>query len=159
MVSQSFTVEYANPLTGTSFGAVNIGSTSSAIAVPLTFNTTATRGSVSVLTQGATGLDFANAGTGTCAAGTNYNAGDSRTVNVMFTPTVAGSRYGAVVLQGGSGSVIATSYLQGTGIGPQVAFLPGTERSVPTSALASPSGVAVDARGNIYMLIPATTVC
>ena len=44
MASQSFTVEYANPLTGTSFGAVNIGSTSSVVALTLTFNATADTG-------------------------------------------------------------------------------------------------------------------
>ncbi|MGD0904417.1 MAG: choice-of-anchor D domain-containing protein, partial [Terracidiphilus sp.] len=152
MVTQSFTVEYANPLTGTNFGTVNIGSASSAIAVPITFNTAATLGSVSVLTQGATGLDFANAGAGTCTAGTSYNAGGSCTVNVTFTPTLAGTRYGAVALADGSGNVIATGYLQGAGVGPQVNFLPGAERAVPTSALNDPSGVAVDGSGNLYIV-------
>ena len=151
MVSQSFMVEYANPLTGTSFGTVNIGSASSAIAVPLTFNTAATLGSVLVLTQGVTGLDFANAGAGTCAVGTDYNGGANCTVNVAFTPKFAGSRYGAVVLQDGSGNVLATSYLQGTGIGPQVNFLPGAESTVSTSALNNPSGFALDASGNLYI--------
>ena len=149
-VSQSFTVEYASSLTGTSFGAVNIGSTSSVVAVPLTFNAAATLGSVYVLTQGATGLDFANAGAGTCAAGTNYNGGASCTVNVTLTPEFAGSRYGAVVLQDGSGNVLATSYLQGTGIGPQVNFLPGAESTVP--GIDGAYGVAVDASGNLYIV-------
>ncbi len=98
IVTQSFTVESANPLTAPDFGAVNIGSASPAIAVPFTFGTAVTLGSVSVLMQGATGLDFANAGMGTCTAGTSYNAGSGCTVNVIFTPTLAGTRYGAVVL-------------------------------------------------------------
>ncbi|MGA2890184.1 MAG: choice-of-anchor D domain-containing protein [Terracidiphilus sp.] len=150
-VTQSFTVQSANPLTGTSFGVVSIGSTSSAITVSLTFNTVATLGSVSVLTQGATGLDFANAGAGSCTTGTSYNVSSSCTVNVTFTPTFAGGRYGAVVLEDGSGNVIATSYLQGTGVGPQVNFLPGTESTVATSALSYPSGVVVDGSGNVYI--------
>jgi DNA-binding beta-propeller fold protein YncE len=152
MVTQSFTVEYANPLTSTNFGTVNIGSASSAIAVPITFNTAATLESVSVLTQGATGLDFANAGAGSCAAGTSYNAGDSCTVNVTFTPMLAGTRYGAVALEDGSGNVTATAYLQGTGVGPQVNFLPGAGSTVPTSVLNNPSGVAVDGSGNVYIV-------
>jgi DNA-binding beta-propeller fold protein YncE len=152
MVTQSFTVEPANPLTGTSFGTTNIGTASSAIPVAITFGTAAALGSVSVLTGGATGLDFADSGGGTCSPGTSYNAGDSCIVNVTFTPMFAGTRYGAVVLDDDSGNVIATSYLQGTGLGPQLTFLPGTESTVPTSALASPFGVAVDGSSNIYIV-------
>jgi sugar lactone lactonase YvrE len=151
MVTQSFTVGSANPLTDMSFGTVNIGSASATVAVPITFGTAATLGSLSVLTQGATGLDFANASAGTCAVGSSYNSGASCTVNVSFTPTLAGTRYGAVVLEDGSGNVVATGYLQGTGVGPQINFLPVAESTVPSSALSYPSGVAVDAIGNIYL--------
>jgi sugar lactone lactonase YvrE len=149
-VTQSFTVEYANTL-ATNFGTLNIGSAGAAIGMSLTFNSSATLGSVSVLTQGATGLDFSNAGAGTCAAGSSYNAGDRCTVNVTFTPTLAGTRYGAVVLADGSGNMIATGYMLGTGVGPQVNFLPGVESTVSTSVLASPAGVAEDGKGNIYI--------
>jgi trimeric autotransporter adhesin len=150
-VTQSFTVESASPLTGMTFGVVNIGSASARVGVPVTFGAAATLGSVSVLTQGATGLDFANANAGTCTVGSSYNDGASCTVNVSFTPTLAGTRYGAVVLEDGSGNVAATGYLQGTGVGPQINFPPGTESTVTTSALASPTGVAVDGSGNIYI--------
>jgi sugar lactone lactonase YvrE len=152
MVAQSFTVESANPLTAQNFGTVNMGSSSSAIAVPVTFMTSATLGSVSVLTQGATGLDFANAGAGTCATGTSYNAGTSCSTNVKFSPMFAGVRYGAVVLEDVSGNLIGTGYLQGTGVGPQVNFLPNVESKVPTSAMANPSGVAVDGSGNLFIV-------
>ena len=150
-ITQSFTVTSVSPSTSTNFGSVNVASTSSAKAVTLNFFTTATLGSISVVTQGATGLDFANAGGGTCAAGTNYNAGSSCTVTVNFTPAFPGSRYGAAFLQDGAGNVIATSYLQGTGVGPQINFLPGTESTLSTSPLAYPSGLAVDASGNVYI--------
>ncbi|MGA9671054.1 MAG: choice-of-anchor D domain-containing protein, partial [Terracidiphilus sp.] len=150
-VTQSFAVQSANPMTSTSIGAVNIGGTSSTAAISLTFNTGATLGSVSVLTQGATGLDFTNAGAGTCVAATNYDTGASCTVNVTFTPTVAGSRFGSVVLVDDAGNVIATSHLQGTGVGPQVNFLPGVESAVPASVLSYPSGAVVDGGGNVYI--------
>jgi hypothetical protein len=151
-VTESFLVEPANHLpTSSNFGLVNIGDSSSETAVSITFGTAATLGSISVMTQGATGLDFANAGTGSCVVGTSYNSGDSCTVNVTFAPTFAGTRYGAVALDDGSGNVIATSYVQGTGVGPQVNFLPGAESAMPTSTLASPKGIASDASGNIYI--------
>jgi streptogramin lyase len=152
MVSQSITVEPALALGGVNVGAVNIGSVSSAISVPVTFSAAATLGSVSVSTQGAIGLDFVNAGTGTCTAGTSYSAGGSCTVNVMFAPILPGARYGAVVLYDGSGNVIATSYLQGTGVGPQVNFLPGTINTVPTGSWDGISSIALDGSGNIYVV-------
>jgi hypothetical protein len=114
--------------------------------VTLTVNTAGTLGAISVLTQGATALDFGNAGSGNCVAGTSYSAGSSCQVNVTFTPTLAGSRYGAVVLIDSSGNLLGTTYLQGTGTGPQVNFLPGTEIAVPSSTLAFPFGVAVTPR-------------
>ena len=78
-VAMSFTVESAPPATSTMFNAVNIGSVSSPIAVSLTFGTASTVGSISVVSQGASGLDFTNAGSGTCSVGTSYNAGDTCT--------------------------------------------------------------------------------
>jgi len=66
-------------------------------AIPLTFTVVngGTLGSTAVLTQGATGLDFADAGTDTCAPNTIYTAGQTCTVNVTFTPRFAGTRNGA----------------------------------------------------------------
>ncbi len=108
-------------------------------------------GNISAVTQGAIGLDFATAVGGTCTVGASYNAGDSCTVNVIFTPTAAGVRYGAIILQSSSGTAIGSSYLQGVGSGPQIEFLPGTESIVPKSGAVYPFGVAVDASGNIYI--------
>ena len=106
----------------------------------------------------AAGLDFADARTGSCTNGTNnatgtsylYNAGDTCTVDVTFTPQFAGNRYGAAVLKDSSGNVIATGYVQGTGVGPQVNFLPGAQ-SIAASGLDQPSGIAVDGSGNVYI--------
>ena len=77
------------------FGAVKVGSTSpTPISLIFTFNTVETLGSTAVVTQGAPGLDFADAGTGTCKAGSEYNPGNTCTVNVSFSPKFAGTRYG-----------------------------------------------------------------
>jgi sugar lactone lactonase YvrE/uncharacterized membrane protein len=145
----------ANPVQVTApppvnFGAVNVGSTSPAISIAFTFDIAGTFGSKAVLTQGAPALDFADAGTGTCVAGTAYAAGQSCTVDVTFTPTLAGYRYGAVVLEDNSGNGMATSYLQATGVGPQITFPPGIQ-STQVSGFNRPFGVAVDGSGNIYV--------
>ena len=82
----------------TDFGAVDVGTTSAAMTLTFTFDASATLGSTSVVTQGAPNLDFADAGTGTCKAGLPTANGDTCTVDVTFTPTLAGIRYGAAVL-------------------------------------------------------------
>ena len=135
------------------FGTVNIGATSPAIPVVFTFVNGGTLGSTAVLTQGATGLDFADAGSDTCTPNTAYTAGQTCTVNVTFTPTFAGVRYGAVVLDDINGNVLATAYLQGAGIGPQINFLPNTESTVASASngLNFPYGVAVDGSGSVYI--------
>jgi len=133
------------------FGQVNVGATSSsAISMAFTFDSGGTLGGISVLTQGTTGLDYANAGTGTCTAGTMYAAGQSCTVNVTFTPQFAGTRHGAVVLADNNGNTIASGYVQGRGAGPQIAFLPGTQSAVG-SGFIDPMAVAVDSGGDVFV--------
>jgi hypothetical protein len=134
---------------GVSFGNVNVGSASTAMSVTFTFASAAVLGSTAVLTKGAPGLDFTNAGTGTCAVNTSYSVGNTCTVNVTFSPKFPGPRYGAVVLIDSSGNTIATGYIQGTGSGPQTTFLPGTQNSI--AVFDDPEGVVVDGVGNIYV--------
>ncbi|MCU1223822.1 MAG: repeat containing protein [Edaphobacter sp.] len=135
----------------TDFGAVNVGATSSAVPLTLTFATAGTVSSTAVLTQGVTGLDFAAAAAGSCTAGVAYNAGDTCTVNVTFSPKQVGTRYGAAVLSDALGRAIATGYVSGTGSGPQVAFLPVGQTVVAGSGLNLPYAVAVDGSGNVYI--------
>ncbi len=134
------------------FGPVNVGSASS-ISIPLyfTFDTGGTLGSTAVLTQGAAGLDFTDAGTGTCTAGAAYNAGDICTVVVTFKPSAPGPRYGAAELLGESGNLLVTTLIHGTGQGPAMAFGPGVQTAVPASGLFYPSGVAMDGAGDIFI--------
>jgi len=130
-----------------------IGTKSPAFPLVLAISTSDTIGSISVLTQGATGLDFTDAGTGTCAVNAAYSTGQGCTVNVIFSPKFPGTRNGAVVLRDLNGNVLATQYLQGMGVGPQVNFLPGSETTVasPSSGLNTPYAIAVDGNGNIYV--------
>jgi sugar lactone lactonase YvrE len=137
------------PVSTGDVGTVNLG-IGSTIPMPFIFDTGGTLGSTAVLTQGATGLDFADTGTGTCTANTVYAAGQTCTVNVTFTPKYSGLRSGAVELKDTQGNVIAMAYLKGTGVGPQVAFGPGV-KSALGSGFYQPWGVAVDASGNVFV--------
>jgi len=143
--------------TAVSFGSVNVGSSTTA-TVTVAFLSAGTLGSISVLTQGATGQDFTNAGGGTCATGNAYAGGSACTVIVAFTPKYSGTRYGAVQLEDGSGNVLATSYVYGTGTAPQVTFADTTQGNYGPSAqmllgsgLDKPAGVAVDGNGNVFV--------
>jgi len=120
------------------------------------FDSPGTLGSVSVLTEGASGQDFTydgapnNTAIAACTAGTAYTTGELCGVQVLFRPSLPGSRYGAVVLKDTNGNAIATGYVQGSGLGPQVILQPGNQNPVG-SGLINPTGVAVDGNGNVYI--------
>ena len=142
------------------FGSVPAGTSTAKISTFFAFGTPGILGSVAVLTQGATGLDFANAHTGSCSPGHSYNAGDVCTIDVTFTPRYAGTRYGTAVLKDASGNALATAYLYGLGTGPQIAFAPVDKNGAPLSesvltvsgtANPAPVGIATDAAGNVYV--------
>jgi hypothetical protein len=146
----------------TNFGSVNVGSSSaSPVAVTLTVGTAGTLGSIAVLTQGAPDLDFTNAGGGTCTVNTAYTASETCTVDVTFTPKHPGPRYGGVELLDGSGNLLASGYVWGTGVGPQAtfanstsgAYLPSAQSSLG-SGFSEAEGVAVDASGNVFVADP-----
>jgi sugar lactone lactonase YvrE len=147
---------HAQTASNGNFGSVNVGSTGSTpISISFTFDAAETLGSMTVVTQGATGLDFADAGTGTCKAGTDYAAGDTCTVKVIFRPRFSGARYGAAELLDGSGKVLAIGYLQGTGVGPRMSFQPGSQSVIANLAhngLSEAQWVAVDSGDNVYIV-------
>ena len=85
-------------VTTPNFGPVNIGTASiDYLYAVFTFDTGGTIGAPAVVTQGATGLDFTDAGTGTCTTNGpshTYNPGDSCTVAIAFNPRHSGTIYG-----------------------------------------------------------------
>ena len=138
------------PIAGANCATTNIGTTTPSVPLTFTFYTAGTLGATAVLTKGATGLDFADAGNGSCVANAAFAAGQTCTINVTFAPKFSGPRSGAAVLENTSGTIIATAYLQGIGLGPQVNFLPATQTTLG-SGLSQPFGVAVDGYGNIFV--------
>jgi hypothetical protein len=137
---------------GVNFGSAAIG-TVTPLNMPLTFtfDTAGTITAPAVLTQGASGLDFTDAGTGSCTTNTTaYIPGDTCTLNVSFAPKFSGLRYGAATLSNSSGVVIATAYVYGTGSGPQLTFSPAMQ-STQGGGFLAPYGVGVDASGNVFV--------
>jgi sugar lactone lactonase YvrE len=143
-----------------------VGTASGTQTATILFSSSFTLGSISVVTQGATGLDFNYASGGTCTAGTAYTTGQICTVNYTFTPLAPGQRMGAIVIKDGSGNVQATEYISGMGIGPEAAFSPGIISTVAGNGTAGynndgiaatsaelnvPGGIAVDSVGNVFI--------
>jgi sugar lactone lactonase YvrE len=130
-------------------GSVAIGSTGTG-TVTFTFSGSTTVASVSVVTQGVTGLDF-TAGTqttGACTA-TTYAAAATCTVVVNFTPQAAGLRLGAVLLLDGSSNKLAVAPVSGSGSGATFE----TDSTATTTLIANdaPANITIDASGNLYV--------
>ena len=136
----------------------NVGTAEAAQAVTVNITTAGTLNSIQVLTQGAPGLDFTETSGGTCKTTTAYTVGQTCTVNVIFKPQYSGARWGAVVLTNSSGVVLGTTYLPGTGVGPQLAIVAGDFQTVNFVGYSpgilhgeAADGIAVDASGDIYI--------
>ncbi len=134
------------------FGSLNVGTLSPAQTATFTFDVGGTLATIpyAVSTQGDLTLDFQPAATqpaNVCVAGNIYKAGDTCAVAAAFTATRPGARYGAIALFAPSGTPIATSFLQGIGLSPQVSFSPGTV--APTQGQTYGGSVSVDSSSNV----------
>ena len=154
---------------GGTTGNVSFGSSSSggppiaafesiAVSSIFTFDSAGTLGGIT-LASGSVGgprvTDFAYV-SGSCNYYTTYAAaaGQTCTVDLTFTPSAAGIRLGAVYLADSSHSVLATAYVQGTGVAPQAVLYPGTQSVIFNAAsngLSQPSGLAIDGVSNIFI--------
>jgi sugar lactone lactonase YvrE len=144
--------ELAESASAENFGSLNVGATAAPQTATFTFDVGGTLASIpyAVSTQGDLTLDFqaaASQAASVCVTGKTYNAGDTCTVAAVFTPTRPGARYGAIALFAPSGTPIATSYLQGTGMSPQVSFSPGIFS--PTQGETFGFALTVDSSNNI----------
>jgi len=148
------------------FGTQTLGVSSNPQNVTVTLSGTGIVASVQVLTSGASGLDFAPAGPGTCLSA---NSPGTCTVSVSFTPTAPGLRVGAIVLMDADQqTVLGTVYMQGIGSGGLGVLIPanivpvagdGEGKSIPVldgisaemAELDQPASVALDGLGNLYI--------
>jgi hypothetical protein len=143
-------------LTKVAFNVAKLGSTATGAPAATTstalfsFSGAATPGSFVVQEAGTPTPDFAVASGGTCAAGTAYAAEASCTVNVALGPHAAGAVSAKLEMLDGSGNVLASITLQGTGTGSALQVSPAAE-SVIGAGLKTPSQVAVDANDNTFL--------
>jgi sugar lactone lactonase YvrE len=138
-------------------GTVAVNSTSASQTLSFTFTGAAntTIEAPVVLTKGATGQDFIDAGTGTCTTtngtGHPYVPASTCTVNVTLKPKSPGSRKGAVELLNTSGTVLATALIYGTGSGPELVFPGSTTITTLGSGFSLPLGLALDGSNNVFV--------
>jgi sugar lactone lactonase YvrE len=128
------------------FGAVAVGS-SSTLALPFTVQAGTTIGSISVHTSG----DFANIGGSSSCTAALYTATATCSVYINAAPQYPGPRTGAVLIADESGNPLATVRLTTVGFAPLVAFPPGTPVTFAAGSVSSPSGLATDSAGNLYV--------
>lgn len=122
------------------FGSVAIGSNASA-TVSVTFNAAETPAAITFGSNGA----ITSTG-GTCATGTAYSAGQSCTITAKFSPSHPGVSTSGVTLSDASNNVLATAYLQGTGLGAGLTLDSGTVTPIG-SGFVSPESIAVSSNG------------
>ncbi len=138
-------------------GTVAVNSTSATQTLSFTFTgaTSTTVQAPVVVTKGATGQDFADAGGGTCTTtngnGNPYAPGTTCSVNVSLTPKYAGARNGAVKLLDTSGNLLASALIYGVGTGPEVVFPGNTTITTLGSGFSQPLGLTRDSAGNVFV--------
>ena len=151
-----------SPLTFVPWQAV--GTTSAPVVVTVASKMAGSVTSVQVLTTGAAGLEFADAG-GACTSASFTGPGQSCTESVTFAPKWAGIQLGAVVLLNSNSQVLGTAYLSGVGQAGLGILTPGevvtyagsgawkTVQDGPalSATLYLPTSVALDDSGNMYI--------
>jgi len=142
------------------FGAVAVGAKAPAQAsVTFTFNASTTPVTIEVLEAGKSTPDFAVvSATKTCLSiqlPAPYAAQTSCPVTVSFAPQAAGDVSATLVMLGAKNALLASIPLNGSGTSAAVQVTPAAQSTIGSSdSLVSPSQIAVDAAGNLYVADP-----
>jgi sugar lactone lactonase YvrE len=139
------------------FGSANVCPTGQTTPAPCTqtltltydVTTSGTLKTPSVLTTGQANLDF-TLGSTTCTGA--VTAGQTCTVQVKFAPLTPGVRSGAVAVLDNAGKTLVSNSIYGAGIAPAVAYAPAGPITQFGGGLTGPAGVALDAKGNLFVV-------
>jgi uncharacterized protein (DUF1800 family)/sugar lactone lactonase YvrE len=134
------------------FGSVPVGTAAPVQTLTYTFSSATTLSAVNVVTTGASGLDYTDGGS-TCTVGNPYNAGDTCTIAVAFTPSAPGMRSGAVIWFAQGSTAFMTLYVNGIGQSGAVTIDPGTQSKIATLSNGGQGyGSVIDGAGNVYVV-------
>jgi hypothetical protein len=139
------------------FGALGVGATAASGQVTFTFNASTTPTKIEVLEAGKSTPDFtvSTSAKSTCLStqlAPPYAAQTSCPVSLNFAPLAAGNVSATLVMLGASNAVLASIPLDGSGTGAAVQALPAAQSTIGASgSLKTPSQMAVDAAGNLYV--------
>jgi sugar lactone lactonase YvrE len=146
-------------------GSTTVGQSSQPVSVSVTMIAGGVAAAPRALTLGSLNADFVNNG-GSCSEGTSYSSGQQCSVTVTFQPRYPGVRSGAVVLLSNNGTLLGSTLLTGMAAGSLSVLSPGEIDTVvgvtdwlyqgdgvlaTDAPIFLPMGVAVDAKGNLYL--------
>jgi hypothetical protein len=135
------------------FGSSVVGTTAAAGSnVVFGFNGAVTPASFAIVEDGVHNQDFAITG-GTCTTGVAYASGKSCLQNISFTPTSVGNISAKLLMLDAKSNILASMVLHGVGMGANIQASPGLQ-STFGSGLLTPTQVATDALGNVYIADP-----
>ncbi len=116
------------------------------------FNGAVTPASFAIIEDGVQNPDFAITG-GTCTTGVAYANAKSCLENLSFTPTAVGNISAKLLMLDAKSNILASMVLHGVGMGANIQTSPALQ-SAFGSGLKTPSQVATDALGNVYIADP-----
>lgn len=116
------------------------------------FNGAVTPGSFTIVEDGVQNPDFAISG-GTCTTGVAYASGKSCLESISFTPNSVGSISARLLMLDAKGNTLASMVLHGVGTGANIQATPALQSTLG-AGLQTPSQIAVDALGNVYIADP-----
>jgi hypothetical protein len=135
------------------FGSSPVGKTTSTGSnVVFGFNGAVTPASFTIIEDGVQNPDFAVTG-GTCTTGVAYASGKSCLQNLSFKPTSVGNISAKLLMLDAKSNILASMVLHGVGTGANIQATPALQ-SAFGSALMTPTQVATDALGNVYIADP-----